>query len=190
MTSASSPSLDIIIPVYNEGANILRTLQSIMRKVRTPLRVLICYDREDDDTLPAIASNREVLGTLTIEFVRNRGRGAHGAVLTGFAASNRPLTLVLTADDDYNAGIIGAMVAKAQSGCDVVCASRFARGGSMTGCPLIKAMLTIVGNFSLYYLARLPTSDATNGFRLFSRHVLDEIAIDPIAASATALSCW
>ena len=48
------PRLDIVIPVYNEGANILRTLQSIARAVTTPKRVLICYDREDDDTLPAI----------------------------------------------------------------------------------------------------------------------------------------
>ncbi len=53
------PRLDIVIPVYNEGANILRTLQSIARAVTTPKRVLICYDREDDDTLPAIRDNRD-----------------------------------------------------------------------------------------------------------------------------------
>jgi hypothetical protein len=34
--------------------------------VNTPLRVLICYDREDDDTLPAIRNHRAVLGALTI----------------------------------------------------------------------------------------------------------------------------
>ena len=74
--------------MYNEGANILRTLASIARAVTTPKRVLICYDREDDDTLPAIRDNRAALGELAIDFVRNRGRGAHGAVLSGFAASH------------------------------------------------------------------------------------------------------
>ena len=64
MISAAPPRLDIIIPVYNEGANILPTLQSLVRDVKTPLRVLICYDREDDDTLPAIGSNRDALGAL------------------------------------------------------------------------------------------------------------------------------
>ena len=44
MILVAPPRLDIIIPVYDEGANILRTLQSIMRDVKTPLRVLICYD--------------------------------------------------------------------------------------------------------------------------------------------------
>jgi glycosyltransferase involved in cell wall biosynthesis len=103
MNSDAPPRLDIIIPVYNEGANILPTLQSILRTVKTPPRVLICHDREDDDTLPAINDNRAALGPLAISLVRNRGRGAHGAVLSGFAASKAPFAIVLPADDDYNA---------------------------------------------------------------------------------------
>ena len=172
------PRLDIVIPVYNEGANILRTLQSIAHAVATPKRVLICYDREDDDTLPALRDNRAALGELAIDFVRNRGRGAHGAVLSGFAASQAPFAVVLPADDDYNAGILDALVARADSGCDIVCASRFMAGGSMVGCPWLKAFFVRAGNFTLYHLARLPTRDASNGFRLFSRRAMDEIIIE------------
>lgn len=57
MIQAAAPRVDIVIPVYNEGGNNLPTLSSIARAVKTPLRVLICYDREDDDTLPAIMNN-------------------------------------------------------------------------------------------------------------------------------------
>jgi dolichol-phosphate mannosyltransferase len=178
MNSAVLPRLDVIVPVYNEGANILPTLQSLMRDVKTPLRVLICYDREDDDTLVAIRNNCNALGALKIEFVRNRGRGAHGAVLTGFAASAAPYALVMMADDDYNAGIIDDMIAQAERGSDIVCASRFMPGGGMVGCPWLKAVLVRVGNFTLHHLGRLPTRDATNGFRLFARRVLDGIAIE------------
>jgi dolichol-phosphate mannosyltransferase len=178
MTAVSSPHLDIVIPVYNEGANILPTLQSLLRAVKTPYRALICYDHDSDDTLTAIESNRQALAGMNIELVRNRGRGAHSAVLTGFAASEAPLILVFTADDDYNPNIIDALVTKAEAGFDVVCPSRFAPGGSMTGCPLLKACLAVFGNLSLYYFTRLPTRDASNGFRLFSRRVLDEIAIE------------
>jgi len=176
--SAAAPRLDIVIPVYNEGANILPTLQSIARAVETPKRVLICYDRDDDNTLTAIRDNRDALGELAIDFVRNRGRGAHGAVLSGFAASATPYVIVAMADDDYNAAIIDAMVARGEQGCGIVCASRFMPGGSMVGCPWLKATLVRVASFTLYHLARLPTHDATNGFRLFSRRVLDEIAIE------------
>ena len=178
MISAVTPRLDVIIPVYNEGANILPALESLIGAVKTPLRVLICYDSEDDNTLTAIRNNRDVLGVLVIELVRNQGRGAHGAVLTGFAASVAPFVLVMMADDDYNAGIIDAMVAKAESGCDIVCATRFMLGGSMIGCPWFKAALVRTGNFTLRHLGRLPTRDATNGFRLFGRRVLDQIVIE------------
>jgi dolichol-phosphate mannosyltransferase len=178
MIPVASPRLDIIIPVYNEGGNILRTLQSIMREVKTPLRVLVCYDREDDDTLPVIEGNRGTLDALRITLVRNKGRGVHGAVLTGFTASSSPYVVVLPADDDYNANILDAMVTLAECGCDIVCASRFMPGGSMVGCPWLKAMLVRMGNFTLYHLGRLPTRDASNGFRLFSRRVMDEIAVE------------
>ena len=178
MTTAAPPRLDIVIPVYNEGANILQTLQSIAREVATPKRVLICYDREDDDTLPAIRDNRATLGDLAIDFVRNRGRGAQGAVLSGFAAGRAPYAVMVPADDDYNAGIIDAMLARAETGCDIVCASRFMAGGSMVGCPWLKALLVRTGNFTLYHLARLPTRDASNGFRLFSRRTMGEIAVE------------
>ena len=178
MNRPVSPRLDVIIPVYNEGANIRRTLQSIARAVKTPLRVLICYDHEDDDTLPAIRNNGEALGALEIKFVRNRGHGAHGAVLTGFAISDAPLAVVFPADDDYNAGILDMMVKEAERGCDIVCASRFMPGGSMVGCPWLKALLVHAANFTLYHFANVPTHDASNGFRMFSRRTMDQIEIE------------
>ena len=39
--------LDIVIPVYNEGRNIVATLAALARSVTTPARVLICYDHPD-----------------------------------------------------------------------------------------------------------------------------------------------
>jgi dolichol-phosphate mannosyltransferase len=174
----ATPRLDIVIPVYNEGANIVPTLRALAHNVQTPNRILICYDREDDNTLPAIKNNGDGFESLTIEFVRNRGRGAHGAVLTGFSAGAAPFILVFPADDDFNAGIIDAMVAQADKGCDIVCASRFMAGGSMVGCPWLKAVLVRAAGFTLYHLARLPTHDASSGFRLFSRRILNEIEIE------------
>jgi dolichol-phosphate mannosyltransferase len=173
-----APWLDIVIPVYNEGDNILATLASLQRALRTPFRILICYDQADDDTLSTIQANPERVAGLAIEFVRNPSRGAHAAVLSGFAASEAPFVLVFPADDDFNAVILDTMVAKAEQGADIVCASRFIPGGRMVGCPWLKAVLVRTAAFTLYYLARLPTRDATNGFRLFSRRVIDRIEIE------------
>lgn len=170
--------LDIVIPVYNEGKNILATLAGLRRQVRTPSRILICYDRPDDDTLPAIKQNAEAVEGMTIEFVLNRGRGVHNAIMSGFAASQAPFVLVYPADDDFNGGIIDEMVRKGGEGADIVCASRFIPGGCMVGCPWLKAFLVRTAAFTLYHLARLPTHDASNGFRLFSRRVVTTIAVE------------
>ena len=173
-----TPELDIVIPVHNEGRNIVATLASLASSLTTPARVLICYDHPDDDTLPAIRDNAASHAGLPVEPVRNRGQGAHGAVLTGFAASSAPFVLMYPADDDSNAAMLDRMVALARSGCDIVCASRFMPGGIMEGAPPLKAALVRAGNFTLHHFARLPTTDASNGFRMFSRRVLDGIPIE------------
>jgi glycosyltransferase involved in cell wall biosynthesis len=170
--------LDIVIPVFNEGRNIVRTLAALSRSLQTPARVLICYDHPGDDTLPAIRENPQAHAGIEVQFVRNAGRGAHAAVLAGFAASTAPYVMMYPADDDYNAEKLDAMMACARAGCDIVCASRFMPGGAMVGCPPLKAALVRGANFTLRHLARLPTTDASNGFRLFSRRVIECIQIE------------
>src|SRR5437868_915459 len=93
--------LDIVIPVYNERENIVRVLDSLDRHVKTPFRVLICYDQDEDDTLPALSNYHPQ--HFDVVLVKNRGKGAFGAVVSGFAASTAPAVLVFPADDDYNA---------------------------------------------------------------------------------------
>src|SRR5687767_982617 len=106
--------LDIVIPVYNEGANIVRVLHALRDHVRTPFRVLIGYDHDEDDTLEAIRAMD--LRGLEVRLVKNRGRGALGAILTAFEESRAPAVLVLPADDDYNAPILDGMVEKFRAG--------------------------------------------------------------------------
>jgi dolichol-phosphate mannosyltransferase len=168
--------LDIIIPVYNEGENIVPVLESLRAAVKTPFRVWICYDRDDDNTLVALNQYRDA--PFEIILVKNRGRGAHGAVLSGFAASTAPCVLVFPADDTYNGPMIDRMVERMRDGCEIVAASRFMRGGLMHGCPWIKALLVRTAASTLYHFAGIQTRDATNGFRMFSRKVLDSIEIE------------
>ena len=180
-----SPELDIIIPVYNEGRNILETLNSIHCHVRTPCRILICYDNEKDDTLPAIKSCPHE--KLDIKLIKNRGAGALGAVLTGFAVSDAPAAIMFPADDDYNAPRIDKMMEKFREGCEIVVASRFAPGGCMKGCPPLKAILVRASAFALYYFAKTPTRDPSNGLRIFSRRVLDTIQIESTVGFAYSI---
>jgi glycosyltransferase involved in cell wall biosynthesis len=172
--------LDIVIPVYNEGNNITRVLEALRSSVKTPFRVLICYDRDDDDTLPAVAAyvrQHEIETAL----VKNRSRGPHAAVMTGLEYGDAPYALVLPADDSYNAARLDRLVERADGGADVVVASRFADGGCMVGAPRLKAFLVRAASFTLYHFARLPVRDASNGLRLFSRRLIDEVEVESTA---------
>jgi len=171
-------SLDIVIPVYNEGRNILPVLDAFRRQVKTPHRILICYDMDEDNTLAALAGYPQ--GNLDIVLVKNPdpGQGPHSAVRAGFAASTAEAVLVYMADDDYNADIIDIMYERFRAGADVVAASRFIEGGCMVGCHWIKEAITRVGSFMLNRVAGLPIHDGTNAFRLFSRRLLTAATVE------------
>lgn len=168
--------LDIIIPVYNEAENILATLNSIKQHVKTPFRILICYDHDDDNTLPVIRSIKDF--PFQIVEVKNRKTGVHGAVTTGFENSNAPAVLVYPADDNYNTKIIDQMYEKFKEGCDIVAASRFMKGGCMKGCPWLKSFFVRTASFTLHWFAFIPIKDASNGFRLFSRRLIGSVSFE------------
>lgn len=181
----ANAELDIVMPVYNEGAGIVPVVRSLTESVRTPFRLLICHDHEDDTTLAAIRGLGATAGR--VEFVRNEGRGVLGAIVTGFDRSTAPAVLMMPADDDANAPRLDEMVDLVRGGVDVVCPSRFIGDGCMVGCPIVKATLVRLTAWFMYHVVGVPTHDPTNGFRLFSRRVVDRIPIETQAGFAYSL---
>lgn len=169
--------LDIVIPVYNEAENIVPVLASLNENVKTPFRVQICYDMENDSTLPIIRDHIKKY-KYDIVFTKNMGRGPHRAITTGFDNSIGEAILVFPADDIQNSIIIDSMFALYKNGCEIVAASRFMKGGSMKGCPWLKAVLVRTASFTLHWIALIPIKDASNGFRLFSKKTLESVRIE------------
>jgi len=173
----TSDSLFVVIPVYNEGDNILSTLAELEEKLPMPATVYIVYDFEQDTTLAALP--RHPAQRLRLEPIRNRyGRGALNAIKSGFAAVPEGLILVAMADlsDDFCA--VSAMLEKVRSGADVVCGSRYMRGGRQIGGPLLKRTFSRLAGLSLHWLTGLPTHDPSNSFKLYRKQVLDAITIE------------
>ena len=76
--------LEIVIPVYNEGDNIVRTLEEIEDKVRHPHRILVVYDFEGDSTLPPLRRWMRSPVAPDVRLVRNHyGKGALNAIRSG-----------------------------------------------------------------------------------------------------------
>jgi glycosyltransferase involved in cell wall biosynthesis len=167
--------IDIVIPVHSEGKSIIPTAAAIKAAVKHPCRILICHDTDDDSTLAFL--NHATIAGLEIVRVKNRGIGVHGAVITGFRFSRSPAVIMYPADDVANGDIIDALIREFEKGADIVVPSRFMKGGCMVGCPWLKAFLVRMAAITLHHIARIPVHDPTNGFRLFSRRVIDQIPL-------------
>lgn len=170
--------LDFVMPVYNEGANIGRALDEIYATVTVRKRVLIVYDFDEDDTLPVA---RALMGRYPgVELVRNDlGKGVLNAVRAGIAASRAEVVIVTMADLSDDLTVVAKMSTMIRcEGYDVVCASRYMKGGKQIGGPWFKGFLSRMAGLSLHWIAGLPTHDATNAFRAYRRSVLEETTIE------------
>ncbi len=170
------PKIDVVIPVYREGKSIVPTLDALKLSVKHPIRVLICYDADDDPTLGYLEVARS--GGMDVVSVKNRAVGVHAAITTGFHSSKADAVIMFPADDLANGDILDAIIHEFANGADIVVPSRFMKGGCMVGCPWLKAVLVRFAASTLHYVARVPVHDPTNGFRLFSRRVIDTIALE------------
>lgn len=177
--------IDIIIPVYNEGEKVYNLLKLFNDNIKNKFRVLFCYDLDDDNIFNYIEKFQEF--NFEIKFIKNPSRGPCSAIKQGFLISNSECVIVYPADDFLNFNILDKMYSDFKTGSEIVAASRFVKGGSMKGCPFIKSFLVRAASYSLYYLSSIPIKDASNGFRLFSRKILNEIKIESKVGFAYSL---
>ena len=166
--------LDILVPVFREEGNISKTLEEIFKISEINFRVLVVYDFDEDPTIQVIKNNFE---KNEIIYLKNKYQGLNGAIKTGFENIQSKAALLYPADDHENFNLICKMFNKYNEGYDIVCASRFIDGGSYKGAPLVKRLIVFV-SFTLTNFTSLPTKDATNGFRLFSKSVVEKFPIE------------
>lgn len=178
---AFHPPLTIVIPVYNEGANFKALWSVIASSIRTPFVAIVVYDFEQDDTLPVIA---EVVaaGESRITLRKNSyGRGATGAIKTGLEALQSGPVLVTMADLSDDLTQVDEMYGLYLEGFDLVCGSRYMKGGRLIGGPFFKQALSRMSGLSLHYLRGIPTHDATNSFKLYDAAMVRTLCVESVA---------
>jgi len=170
--------ISLVIPVRNEHENIGKCLERLEPVFRDrPHEILVVYDRDDDTTLAAIAAMATKPQTLRL--VHNTlGPSPSFAIRAGITAAEGDVIAVTMADLSDPPEAILAMATKIRSGADVVSGSRYMRGGSQTGGPLVKTLLSRAAGLSLAWVAGVGTHDATTSFRGFSRNFVDAIQLE------------
>lgn len=174
----STPALSVVIPVYNEGENIIPTAMSLLEKVHVrPLEILVVHDFDADTTVPVVLELQTTHPELRLH--RNDlGKGVVNALKAGLTASSAPYMLVTMADASDDPASIDAMYQLAVQGADVVAGSRYMKGGQQHGGPPIKRTLSRIAGLSLHYVGGIPTHDATNSFKIYSRRLLEAIELE------------
>ncbi len=170
--------LDIVVPVYNEGQGILRLFDEIEREIKTPKRVRIVYDFDEDTTVPVVEAHKADY-SFTIELLLNTlGRGVLNAIKMGMMSATEDMVLVMMADSSDRLDVVDSMCALMDEGCDLVCGSRYMRGGKQNGGPFLKGLFSRAAGLSLHLLTGVPTHDCTNSFKLYRRSMLQDIEIE------------
>ena len=177
--------LDIIIPVYNEDKRIVQLLRALEDEIICNFRVLICYDNDSDKTLKYVKNtniiNKEIL------LVKNPKQGPNSAIIEGINSSKAEIILIYMADDFESIKLINNMVKLIEQGNELVVPSRFIPGGNILATNKIKKMITIIGSYLIFYLARIPFRDCTNAFKMFSVGLKDKIKLDSTTGFTFAL---
>lgn len=173
--------LSIVIPAYHEEKNIAKVLDEVSKKVKTDHETLIVYDYEEDPTKKAVLDYLSEKKERSVRPVKNSvgtGRGALNAIKTGFKESKGEAVIVVMADLSDDIARIDQMYRLIENGSDIVCGSRYMKGGKQVGGPVIKSLLSRTAGLTLHYFFRLPTHDATNAFKTYRKSMLNNIKIE------------
>jgi dolichol-phosphate mannosyltransferase len=169
--------LIIVIPTYNEAANIGRTLARILA-VDPDYHALVVDDNSPDGTAAVVAEHAESNPRVHL-LQRRYERGFGTAVRDGFALAlhwGAMLIGQMDADGSHDPAMFRDMSAQILEGhADVVIGSRYVSGGAIQGWGPLRYANSHAANRLARWVTGIDLSDTTNGLRLFHRDVLAAI---------------
>jgi dolichol-phosphate mannosyltransferase len=176
VSSPAPPELSVVIPVYNEPANIPLAVAALTQNIPVPHEIVVVYDFDADTTVPVL---HELRGRYPqLRAVKNEvARGPSGALRTGFAHAAAPLILVTMADLCDDASQIGHLIELAKTRADLVAPSRYCQGGEQRLKWSLKAKVPRFAGWLIKMFAGLPTYDPTNSFKLYSARMLGDMRL-------------
>lgn len=170
--------LSIVIPAHNEQDNIRDIINKIEESLAfdTEYEIVVVNDHSTDDTPEIVLQLSKQYPNLRL--VNNLAEGGFAnALRAGFANVKTDVILPVMADLCDDLTVVRPMYDKITEGYDVVCGSRYIKGGARRGGLRLKGLLSCFAGHSLYYLLGIPTHDIANAFKMYRKKVIDSIDI-------------
>ncbi|MBI4346302.1 MAG: polyprenol monophosphomannose synthase [Elusimicrobia bacterium] len=175
----NEPRVLVILPTYNEAANLEPLLDALYGLGVPGLEVLVVDDQSPDGTAQLARRLRERRpGLRLIERSGPPGRGLAGRDGFLYAVERPEIEAVVEMDADFShqPRHVPELLA-ALKGADMAIGSRRAAGGRDLDRTPARRVLTFFANFYARALLGLPVLDTNSGFRAYTRKAL--AAIDP-----------
>lgn len=175
----------VIVPTFNEADN-LDDLVTQLLALPVNLGIVIVDDNSPDGT-GDLADAWAARHPDRVHVVHRAGKlGLGTAYIAGFKKAllelNADRIMTMDADFSHNPRYIPAMIELSREK-HVVIGSRYVPGGGSLNCTWKRIMLSRVSNLVVHMLLGLKAKDATAGFRLYRREVLESIPLDEIFSS-------
>jgi len=168
-----SPSLSVVVPVYNEESNIrpfISRLERIFIGMNVPYEIIFCLDPSRDRTEDAIL--REINRNPNIKLiVFSRRFGQPAATLAGILLCKGEACVVIDVDLQDPPELIASLYDRMKLGYEVVYAKRRSRKGET----LVKRLVSFVGYKVIASMSDVPIPRDTGDFRIMTRRVIEEL---------------
>lgn len=172
--SSTTPSISVVIPVYNESHRIQRTLDEVWAFFQNrEAELLFVDDGSTDTTVEIIESFASTHTDVTVLAEKHRGKAA--SVLAGMKHARGSIVGFMDADLATPLETWDRCVEALQSGAGVAIASREGIGSIRVDEPWHRHVMGRVFNRLVQWLLLPGIEDTQCGFKVFSRDALDDI---------------
>ena len=170
------PQISVILPAYNEEANIGPCLTELLRCLvgENGLRVevIVVNDNSKDNTEAEVLKIAEAWPGC-VRLIRRHPPGGFGrAVRTGIAFATGDVVIIYMSDLSDHPEDALAYYNKIQEGYDCVFGSRFVKGAVIKRYPRAKLVVNRIVNKSVQWMFWTPMNDLTNAFKAYRREVV------------------
>lgn len=184
---AARPRLSVVVPTFNEAANVNELLARLVRALPAELPAEVVFVDDSTDETPAVIAAADGRYPIPIR-LRHRAEpvgGLGGAVVEGLRLARAPWVVVMDGDLQHPPAVVPELIAAGErSGADLVVASRYTDGGSRDGLAggyrvLVSGASTLLVKLAFARALR-GISDPMSGFFAVRRAALDLRDLRPL----------
>ncbi|MBK7444099.1 MAG: polyprenol monophosphomannose synthase [Chitinophagales bacterium] len=176
------PGTLVVIPTYNEQANIVDMIAAVLNQPHA-FHLLIIDDNSPDGTALDVERLMPTYNGRLFLQKRSGKLGLGTAYITGFKWAlehHYDYIIEMDADFSHKPTDLPRLLETCMDGADVAIGSRYIKSGKVEDWPLNRILLSKGASLYVRLITGIPVKDTTAGFVCYKKEVLEKIDLDKI----------